>query len=341
MRMKWIPIGMAVGLLVAALTGNVVLASGGSPDRDNGNANVEVIVEGQDELTGRVAEILGTDPQATAEAFAQVDAALDAEYVEAMLRGAVESGRITAEQADAIRSQVQSGDYSGLDRLWLDSFGDEDGEAGWFEEPEISHQEYSNRVGAILNVDGQRVADAIDRAFGEMYIADTGEATGEVEDELAEAQDELPGRVAEILGTDPQATAEAFAQVDAALDAEYVEAMLRGAVENGRITAEQADAIRSQVQSGDYSGLDQLWLDGLEDEGDAVIWFEEPEISHQEYSNRVGAILNVDGQRVADAIDQAFGEMYPEDLDNWEDGDDEGSAEEAPTEPVAAGAAAA
>ena len=341
MRMKWIPIGMAVGLLVAALTGNVVLASGGSPDRDNGNANVEVIVEGQDELTGRVAEILGTDPQATAEAFAQVDAALDAEYVEAMLRGAVESGRITAEQADAIRSQVQSGDYSGLDRLWLDSFGDEDGEAGWFEEPEISHQEYSNRVGAILNVDGQRVADAIDRAFGEMYIADTGEATGEVGDELAEAQDELPGRVAEILGTDPQATAEAFAQVDAALNAEYVEAMLRGAVENGRITAEQADAIRSQVQSGDYSGLDQLWLDGLEDEGDAVIWFEEPEISHQEYSNRVGAILNVDGQRVADAIDQAFGEMYPEDLDNWEDGDDEGSAEEAPTEPVAAGAAAA
>ena len=120
----------------------------------------------------RVAEIIGVDPKAVADAMAQVDAALEAEYVEALLRQAVDKGHITTEQADAIRAQVQSGDYSELDRLWLDGIGEGDGD-GWFVEPEgVSHQEYSNRVGAILNVDGQKVADAIDQALEELNSMD-------------------------------------------------------------------------------------------------------------------------------------------------------------------------
>ena len=47
-----------------------------------------------------------------------------------------------------------------------------------------------------------------------------------------------------------------MAEVDAALEAEYVEALLGQAVDKGHITTEQADSIRAQVQSGDYSELD-------------------------------------------------------------------------------------
>ena len=155
-------------------------------------------------------------------------------------------------------------------------------------EPEgVSHLEYSNRVGAILNVDGQKVADAIGKAADASLV---------LEEDGVEGSDEFTTRIAEIIGVDPKAVADAMTQVDAALGAEYVEALLGQAVDKGHITTEQADAIRAQVQSDDYSEFDRLWLDGV-GEGDGDGWFVEPEFSHQEYSNRVGAILNVDGQK--------------------------------------------
>ena len=342
MRMKWIPIGLIVGLLAAAITGGAVLASGGDPGGDNGKAATEVVAEGPDEMTARIAEILGTDPQATADAFAQVDSAIDAEHVDAILKEAVEKGYITAEQADVIRAQAQSGDYSWLDQLWQDVYVAECGDI-WVGEPEgvshegVSHQEYSDRIGAILNVDGQKVADAFDRAFDEPVMADTEAAPAEHGTEVAE-QDVLAARVAEILGTDPKATADAMAQVEAEIEAEYVDALLRAAVESGRLTAEQADAIRAQVQSGDYSGLDQLWQDGSEEECPVDLWFaEREEFSPQEYYDRVGAILNVDGQRVADAVVQAYGELYPLDPETWDN--ESGPVEQEPVEPTTAGAA--
>ena len=339
MRRKWIPIGMVAGLVALAITGGTVLASGGGSGGDDPGPSSEVAVQQPDEFTTRVAEIVGVDPKAVADAIAGVDAALEAEYVEALLRQAVDKGHITTEQADAIRAQVQSCDYSELDRLWLDGIGEGD-EDGWFVEPEwVSHLEYSNRVGAILNVDGQKVADAIDQALEELY---EGDAYLVLEGDGVEWSDEFTTRVAEIIGVAPKAVTDAMAEVDAALDAEYVEALLGQAVDKGHITTEQADAIRAQVQSDDYSEFDRLWLDGV-GEGDEDGWFVEPEFSHQEYSNRVGAILNVDGQKVADAIDQALEELNSighgiwdnEGSEEWEDAADESLPE--PSTPVAAG----
>ena len=317
MKMKWLPMGLVVGLLAMAITGGVALASGGGNGAGDGNAAAKVVAEQKDPLPAKVAEILGTNAQATTDAMSRVDAETEAESFDAFLEEAVKSGRITAERADAIRAQIKSGDYSGLDQLWLDIYEKECGGETWFKEPEgPSHQEYTNRIGAILNVDGQKVADAMDRAFEEPVAV---EAESEDGAGPGVGQDWLTARVAEILGADPQATADAMAQVDAEIEAEYVDSFLRQAVESDRITAEQADAIRAQVKSGDYSGFDRLWMDSFDDECGVETLFGETEgISHQEYTNRIGAILNVDGQKVADAIDQALQELYPEDLDTSE-----------------------
>ena len=339
MKMKWLPMGLVVGLLAMAITGGVAMASGGGTGAGGGDAAAEVVADQKDPLPAKVAEILGTDSRATTDAMARVDAEIEAEHFDAFLEEAVKSGRITAERADAIRAQVKSGDYSGLDQLWLDSYEEECGGEAWFEEPEgPSHQEYTNRIGAILNVDGQKVADAMDQAFEEPVVA---EAEGEDRAGPGEGQDWLTARVAEILGADPQATADAMAQVDAEIEAEYVDSFLRQAVESDRITAEQADAIRAQVKSGDYSELDRLWMDSFDDECGADLWTGEPEgVSHQEYTSRIGAILNVDGQKVADAIDQALEELYPEDLDTSEDCEEFAFTDELPDEAAADGAAA-
>lgn len=91
---------------------------------------------------------------------------------------------------------------------------------------------------------------------------------------------------------------------------------LRQAVADGSITEERADAIRAQVQSGDYSGFDQLLENVFPTACDVGVWLTELEVvpdeglSHQGYVDRIGAILNVDGQRVADAIDQAVKELF-------------------------------
>ncbi len=56
MRTRWIPVSLTVGLLAAAITGGVVLASGGG---SGGNDRQDAT--GAHELETRVAEILGTD----------------------------------------------------------------------------------------------------------------------------------------------------------------------------------------------------------------------------------------------------------------------------------------
>ena len=336
MRMKWVPIGLIVGLLAAAITGGAVLAAGGDPGGASGKAATEVVAEGQGDLEARIAEILGTDPQATADAFVQVDSEIDAEYADAVLEKAVEGGHITAERAQEIRSQVQSGDYSGLDQLWQDSYEKECGGETSFSEPE-AYQEYPNRVGAILNVDGQKVADALDQASKEWYAGNAGAAVDENGMAPVEEPYSLAAKIAEILGTDPQATADAMEQVESEIEAEYIDALLRAAVESGRITSEQADDIRARVQSGDYYALDELWQDALEEcIGD--FWFEaEAGISQQEYYERVGAILDVDGQKVAEAVEQAYSELYPLDQETWDN--ESGPVEQEAAEPAIAVAA--
>ena len=87
MNKKWIPAGLAVGLLMAAFTGVVIASDGDTADPDEDEAREEIIVKDADtstasfvndevdaagdpdELAVRVAEILGTDPQATYDAM--------------------------------------------------------------------------------------------------------------------------------------------------------------------------------------------------------------------------------------------------------------------------------
>ena len=150
---KWIPAGLAVGLLAAALTGGSVLASDGdevatsSPDAEkvvvkDGDVsvfsieNTEVATGEPDELSVRVAEILGTDPQATHDAMVQADR-VDLEPLGA-------DGQVEAADADAASVEAEGPSYL----------------------------EYGNRIGAILGVDGEKVARAIAQAYEELYAVE-------------------------------------------------------------------------------------------------------------------------------------------------------------------------
>ena len=171
--------GLAVGLLAAAITGGAVLTSGGdgavngAPDAEevvvkdgdvsllsltsggdgavNGAPDAEEVVvkDGDvsllsienteveagepDELSARVAEILGTDPQATHDAMVQAD------------------------QVDPNGTQVDGhGEVGDADSMSVEAEG-------------LSYLEYGGRIGAILKVDGLRVAQAIAQAYEELY----------------------------------------------------------------------------------------------------------------------------------------------------------------------------
>ena len=148
---KWIPMGLAVGLLAAAMTGGAVLASDGEPKESGEGEPEEVIVKDGDfsvqsiendnvdtagepeELSVRVAEILGTDPQATHDAMVQAD--------RVGLGGPPDDSPV--EEGDADSMSVEGGGSSYL--------------------------EYGNRVGAILGLDGRTVAEAIAQAYEELY----------------------------------------------------------------------------------------------------------------------------------------------------------------------------
>ena len=151
MRRKWILIGLAVGLLLMAVTGGVALARGGPGHGwglgwghgGHGERNTAV--------AAKVAEILGTDADETADAITQArqevkeeaaDAALEdlagrvaevsrhrrqrhtadaierryrremfTEALEEKLQDAIDDGRITEEQAQEYRDRADS--YSG------------------------------------------------------------------------------------------------------------------------------------------------------------------------------------------------------------------------------------
>lgn len=229
MRLKrWISGGLLVGLLVMVLTGVAALgASGGS---DGGGESQPAVVEdlvddhelieellaveavGDNRgLFAKVAEILGVDAGATAEAFERVDAEVEAAYTNALIDALVESGHISRNDGDALRKQVQEGDYTGLDQLWADSIDEqcwlsvpmneslpldeesaeeqprsEEAEpcspATWYDDAvEVALQqipdeeEYFARIGALLEVDGDAVAEALDTALSELHPCDAGQ----------------------------------------------------------------------------------------------------------------------------------------------------------------------
>ena len=146
---KWVPMGLAVGLLAAAISGTVLASGGGSAEGGEGNTEEVVVKDGDvsvqsignpdvesgepEELTVRIAEILGTDPQATRDAMdqaAQVD-----------LGGTLDDSHAGAGDADSMSVDAEG----------------------------MSYLEYGERIGAILGVDGESVARAIAQANEEMY----------------------------------------------------------------------------------------------------------------------------------------------------------------------------
>ena len=159
MKREWISIGLIVGLLAAAITGGAVLNSGGDgaggdgtgkdvPDAEmvivkDGDISVQSIENTEvgtgepDELAERVAEILGTDTQATHDAMVQADQ--------------IDASRIRLEDP-----APEDTDEESVDSMSAHSEG-------------LSYMEYGNRIGEILGLDGEKVARAIAQAYQELY----------------------------------------------------------------------------------------------------------------------------------------------------------------------------
>ena len=226
MRKRWILIALSVGLLAALVTGGAALAWGGPGngwgwgwgDHDERKsavaakvaeilgtdaqetadaieqANQEVRQEAQqaalDDFAGRVAETLGTDATATANAIEQVAGEMRSEALEAKLQAALDDGRITEEQAQEYRDKADSAGRRGF------GYGFKGGD----------DEEFANRVGAVLEVDGSDVADAIEGAMTDIRT-------------------------------------------------EAAESRLQAAIDSGKITEEEAAEIREKISSGEWKGF--------------------------------------------------------------------------------------
>ena len=227
MRKRWLIIGLATGLLAAAITGGVVFAGGlGGDGWGKGNhenrvealagkvagilgtdeqATADALTQAQQELreeakeaslqdfAGRISETLGTDADATAGAIRQVSDEMSGEALEGWLQGAVESGKITEEQAAEIRDHKEERGWHGKGKVFA------------LKDDEVL-DEFADRVGSILGVAGDDVAAATQQAMNDIA-------------------------------------------------AEALETRLQQAVDSGRITEEQAAEIRAQVESGDWKGF--------------------------------------------------------------------------------------
>ena len=167
MRITWMPAGLAAGLAAAAITGGAVMAQGGDEAGngapDGSETREEVIVRDTDtsiasivnddvdasaepdDLSVRVAEILGIDTQAAHDAMVQADTAVEPNPD---LSG---EGNETDQDVDSMSVEAEG----------------------------LSYLEYGNRIGVILGLDGERIAQAIAQAYEELYaierdIRDTG-----------------------------------------------------------------------------------------------------------------------------------------------------------------------
>ena len=231
MRKKWILIGLAVGLLTVVITGGVALAWGGpgygwTRGGDDGRlsalagkvagiletdeqetadaiaqARQELRDEAQEEalqdIAGRVAEALGTDADDTADAISQVAEEMRSEKLEAKLQDAIDNGDMTEDEAQEIRDSFSENGWRGRGSLVKgDDFDD-----------------FATRVGALLEVDGEAVsgddvADAINQAMSDIR-------------------------------------------------SEALEEKLQAAIDNGKLTEDEADEIREKIESGEHKGFDK------------------------------------------------------------------------------------
>ena len=100
------------------------------------------------------------------------------------------------------------------------------------------------KVAEILGTDEQETADAI------------AQASQEVRQEAQQAAlNDFAGRVAETLDTDAEATADAIEQVAGEMRSEALEEKLQEALDEGRITEEQAQEYRDKAESAGGHGF--------------------------------------------------------------------------------------
>ena len=228
MRKRWILVALAVGLLAAAITGGVALAWGGAGhghgwgwawgrgDHDERRsavaakvagilgtdeqetadaiqlATLEVREEAADaalqDVAGRVAETLGTDVDATADAIEKVHGEMFTEAQEEKLQNAIDAGHITEEGAQEYRDRADS---DGGRRFLGFGFKGE------------SAEDFASRVGEELDVEGDDVAEAVEQALSDIRTAaledrlqeavDSGRITQDRADEILEGLDSDKG----------------------------------------------------------------------------------------------------------------------------------------------------
>lgn len=150
-------VSLVVGLLMAVVVGGAAFASDGDSLEPADNAPREIVAtdadvstetienqdpetaEGPDDLAVRIAEILGADPEVTASAMAEADAALT--------RALASRDGLDPEQgADSAEVMAEA----------------------------PSFRAYGDRMGAIMGLDGQDVAAAIAQAHEELYAVERG-----------------------------------------------------------------------------------------------------------------------------------------------------------------------
>ena len=226
MKKKWILIALTVVLAAAAITGGVAAAWGGPGygwgwgrgDHEERNTAVaakvaeilgtdeeetaDAISQAQTEvrqeafdasvanIADRVAEALGTDTDATADALKDVAQEMRSEALESKLQEAIDDGRMTEEQAQEYRDNAASEGWHGNGNSL---FG-------------IGSQDYADRVAETLDVDGPDVSDAIEQALKDIR-------------------------------------------------SETLESRLQAAIDDGSITEEQADEIREKLESNEGNGF--------------------------------------------------------------------------------------
>ena len=148
-----------------------------------------------------------------------------------------------------------------------------------------------------------KVAEILGTDVGETAAAIT-QAQQETREEAAEAAlDDLAGRMAETLGTDAEATADAIASVSREMFTEALEEKLQDAIDDGRITEEQAQEYRDRADS--YNGWYGFGRGSKGFRGG----------DSEDFANRVGEQLGVDGGDVKDAIEQALSDIGREALE--------------------------
>ncbi len=223
MRRKWILIALAVGLLGAAVSGGVALAWGGPgngwgrEDQDEhrtavaskvaeilgtdadetadaiAQANQEVREEAQEaalkDLADRVAETLGTDADETAGAIEEVAEEMRSEALESKLQDAIDDGDMTEDEAQEIWDKFADSGWHGYGLKGL-----------------YDSEDFADRVGAILEVEGDDVAEAIGQAVSDIR-------------------------------------------------SEAIEGGLQAAIDAGTITEDEAAEIREKIESGDWKGF--------------------------------------------------------------------------------------